>query len=57
MFVVSEPQAAAIRDAFDQAGELAAALELRRLFPGITDNAEARDCARTITGWKPPTPR
>jgi hypothetical protein len=27
--------------------------ELRRLFPGITDNAQARECARTIAGWKP----
>ena len=53
MFVVSETQATAIRAAFDQAGEFAAALELRRLFPGITDNAEARDCARTIAGWRP----
>jgi hypothetical protein len=57
MFVVSEPQAAAIRAAFDRGGEFAAALELRRLFPGITDNAEARDCARTIAGWEPLTPR
>jgi hypothetical protein len=28
-------------------------LELRRLFPGITDNVLARECARTIAGWKP----
>jgi hypothetical protein len=28
-------------------------MELRRLFPGIIDNAEARECARTIAGWKP----
>jgi hypothetical protein len=56
MFVVSEPQAATIRAAFDRGGEFAAALELRRLFPGITDNAEARDCARTIVGWKPQSP-
>ena len=34
-------------------GELTAAVELRRLFPGITDNAEARACVRTIAGWKP----
>jgi hypothetical protein len=27
--------------------------ELRRLFPGVTDNAEARECARTIAAWKP----
>ena len=44
--------------AFDHGGELAAAVELRRLFPGITDNAEARAAARTIAAWKPlPIPR
>ena len=53
MFVVTEAEAAAIRAAFDQGGELAAAAELRRLFPGITNNAEALACARTIAGWKP----
>lgn len=53
MFVVSEAEAAAIRTAFDQGGELSAAVELRRLFPGVTDMAEARECARTIAGWKP----
>jgi hypothetical protein len=46
MFVVSEAQAAAIRAAFDRGGELSAAVELRRLFPGVTDNVEARECAR-----------
>jgi hypothetical protein len=53
MFLVSEADTTAIRAAFDQGGELSAAIELRRLFPGITDNAEARACARTIAGWKP----
>jgi hypothetical protein len=53
MFVVSEAEAAAIRAAFEQQGELAAAIELRRLFPGITETAQARECARTIAGWKP----
>jgi hypothetical protein len=48
MFVVSEEAAAAIRAAFDQGGELSAAVELRRLFPGIADNAKARECARTV---------
>jgi hypothetical protein len=52
MFVVSEAEAAAIRTAFEQRGEFAAAVELRRLFPGITDNTQARECARTIAGWK-----
>ena len=54
MFVVSEIEATAIRTAFDQGGELSAAVEVRRLFPGITDNELARACARTIAGWKPP---
>ena len=53
MFVVTEAEAAAIRTAFEQGGELAAALELRRLFPGVTDMAEARECGRIIAGWKP----
>jgi hypothetical protein len=56
MFVVSEADAAAIRTAFEQQGELSAAVELRRLFPGITDNVQARECARVIAGWKPLAP-
>ena len=46
MFSVSEDEAAAIRAAYRQSGELAAAVELRRRFPGIFDNAQARECAR-----------
>ena len=53
MFVVSEAEAAAIRAVFEQRGEMSAAVELRRLYPAITDNAQARECARTIAGWKP----
>jgi hypothetical protein len=53
MFVVTEADTAAIRTAFDEGGELSAAVELRRRFPGITDNARARECARTIAGWQP----
>jgi hypothetical protein len=53
MFVVTEADAAAIRAVYQQRGEFAAAVELRRRFPGITDNAQARECARTIAGWKP----
>jgi hypothetical protein len=54
MFVVSEADAAAIRAAFEQGGAFAAAVELRRLFPGITDNLQAPgECARIIAGWKP----
>jgi hypothetical protein len=53
MFVVTEADAAAIRATYQQSGEFAAAIELRRRFPGITDDAQARECARTIAGWKP----
>ena len=53
MFAVTEAEAAAIRAAFEQSGELSAVVELRRLFPGITDNAQARACVRTIAGWRP----
>ena len=41
MFVVSEAEAAAIRAAFERGGELSAAVELRRLFRGITSTAQA----------------
>ena len=53
MFVVTEEDAAAIRAVYEQRGEFAAAIELRRRFPGITDNAQARVCARTISGRTP----
>ena len=26
---------------------------VRRLFPGISDNTKAQECARTIAGWQP----
>jgi hypothetical protein len=44
MFSVTEAEATAIRDAFRQRGELSAVIELRRLFPGVTDNRQAREC-------------
>ena len=56
MFAVSEEEAAAIRTVYEQRGELSAAVELRRRFPGILDNVQARECARIIAGWKPLTP-
>jgi hypothetical protein len=52
MFVVSEADAAAIRAVFERRGEFAAVVELRRLFPGVTDIQQARECVRTIAGWK-----
>ena len=53
VFCVTEAEAAAIRAVFLEEGELTAAIELRRLFPGIPDNAQARAHARTIAGWQP----
>jgi hypothetical protein len=53
MFLVSESDAAAIRAAYEQSGELAAAVELRRRFKGIDDNEKARACVQSIVGWKP----
>ena len=53
MFLVTEADAAAIRALFEKEGELSAAIELRRLFPGVIDNAKARECARSIAGWTP----
>ena len=53
MFVVTEADAAAIHAAFHEEGELSAIIELRHRFPGITDHAKARACARTIAGWQP----
>ena len=55
MFSVTETEAAAIRRVFEEEGELSATIELRRHFPGIMDNAKARECARTIAGWRPAT--
>jgi hypothetical protein len=59
MFTVDEATAAAIRQAFEESGELAAVAELRRHFSGIVDNESAWLCVRTIAGWKslPPLPR
>jgi hypothetical protein len=57
MYVVTEADAAAIREVYERDGELSAAIELRRRFPGITDNAKAREQARAIAGWQPLPPR
>jgi hypothetical protein len=53
MFVITEADAAAIGAIFNEEGELSAAIELRRRFPGLSDNRKARACARTIAGWTP----
>ena len=59
MFSVDEATAEAIRQVYEASGELSAVVELRRHFPGITNNETARRCVRTIASWKPlpPIPR
>jgi hypothetical protein len=53
MFSITDSEAAAIRTAFDRDGELSAAVELRRLFPGVTDNAKAWSLVRITAGCRP----
>ena len=52
MFAISEAQAAAIRAVFEQRCELSAIVELRRLFPGVADNRQARECVRMAASAK-----
>ena len=56
MFALNETEIASIHAAFDAGGEFAAAVELRRLFPGISDLQKARECARTVLTWRRPAP-
>jgi hypothetical protein len=56
MFSVDAATAEAIGQVYDASGKLAAAVELRRHFPGITDNENARLCVRTIASWNPLPP-
>ena len=55
MFLVDEKTITAIRTAYAEGGELAAAVELRRLFPGI-DRSAAPACARSIANMVPLPP-
>ena len=53
MFAVTEAEVVLIRAAYDDGGEFTAAVELRCGFPGITDNAKARERSRITAGWTP----
>jgi hypothetical protein len=55
MFLVDESTINAIREAYAQGGELAATVELCRLFPGIARSA-APACARSIAAMEPLPP-
>ena len=52
MFSISDKDIAAIVAASERGGQFAATVEVRRLFPGIPDNAEARRIALIIAGWE-----
>jgi hypothetical protein len=56
MFAVDDAAAEAIRRAFEECGELAAVVEFRQRFPGITDMALARQQVRIIASWEPLPP-
>ena len=56
MFVLNVTETALIQAAWNSGGEFAAAVELRRLFPGISDMDNARRCARIVAGWQPAAP-
>jgi hypothetical protein len=56
MFAVDNAAAEAIRRALDEHGELAAVVELRQRFPGITGMALARQQVRIIASWEPLPP-
>ena len=55
MFAVDDAAAEAIRQACDEGGELAGVVELRRHFPLLANNENARMCVRAIAAWKPIT--
>ena len=57
MFTVDELTAEAIRRAYEDGGELAGVVELRRHYPLLADNANARLCVRAIAGWKSVPPK
>ncbi len=54
MFAIDDATVVAVRHAFDEYGELAAAVdELRRRFAGIGDLDWARAVVRIVLGWQP----
>ena len=64
MYVVTEADATAIREVYEREGELSAAIELRRRFPGIQDNSRQGageghrrlEAATTTAGARPEVP-
>ena len=58
MYVVTEADAAAVREVYERDGELSAAIELRRRFPGITDKPRRGSRRGPLLGGQllPPRP-
>jgi hypothetical protein len=54
--VVSETEATVICDVFQQPASCPPWSSYGGLFPGVTDNRLAQECAHTIAGWKPLRP-
>ena len=52
MFLVDKATADAIRHAWNEHGELAAVVELKLHFPGISDDANALRCVHSIVSWE-----
>ena len=52
MFALDEADVTAILAAFDRDGEPAAVVELRRRFPGLSENA-GLEATRMIVRWRP----
>jgi hypothetical protein len=52
MFAITEADTDAILAAFDRDGEPAAVVELRRRFPGLSENA-GLEATRMIVRWRP----
>ncbi len=53
MFSVTEAAATAIRQAYEESGELGGIVEFRRHFPLISNHARTLECVRMIVGWRP----
>jgi hypothetical protein len=53
MFAVDDDTAGAIRRVYEESGELAAVVELRRHFPLFENSEHARSCVRSIASWTP----
>lgn len=53
MFLIDDASIQAIQAAHARAGDLAAAIELRQRFPGITSNAAALNAVRMVLTMRP----